>query len=982
MRILVAETNIFSTIGGGQRFFSDLIRAHPDIEFHYFASGEVDHAAIPANAFPVPMTDVYRRNIEQFSPGVPGEQAATIVDSKSYDICYLLDMAASVASLSFDVLDIPDYLPCAVFLHACMQFHHVGIGKVSLSMHGVLSGALLDNWDGRLSGHEILQEFEDLLYRYADIRYGISRRYTGAWSERLRLPALLVDPQPARRAGRRPWPNAAGQTAATPPPDLCFVGRQEKFKGPDLFVVLCSQLPREAYGRIRLVGPAVSIDGHDSADILNTLAAHRKLTLTRHSVAPGEMQRWLGTERMVLVAPSRYDTFNLVVLEALLAGCPAVVSTACGVCDYLDEVYPGLPFVRIDPQDMLAQYAQIEDLLANYERHRAALRQYLDGCPPGRGSGMALADVYRHSGSAEPAARQRANALFAPFRAKVERGIGRIRQQLAQDTMERYRAFFHGKQSVPMQPVYAAEQFDAACRVGDLAALCHHGAAQGALDAVEADLPFLSGMVHGGSRVPLYSLLAGWEKRRGNELLYAVYQLRVARLSGRHEPARCEEIADILERQRLPEEANCVRLMARGDQQAIYDYLSARAAASYQTPPLAFEQRLDLRGGEPAGARVTLIVSVYNGADKADAFVAGLERFTAASKALTEVVFIDSHSPDATDTVLPARLRRAAERGLRSLYVRTPQRESIQTAWNRGIDLASGAYLAFLGLDEGLRPDALAILADYLDEHAEVDWVQGSAVVTEVDQDGRYQRDVMAYDRSFRMQEDHYLDCCYISYVGALYRKSIHQRHGYYDTQFRGAGDTEFKNRVLPSIKVASLPETLGVFLNYPEARTTQSPLVELEDLRAWYLFRTPGGMRYGLERRGPRVAAALFRRALHYQKSYMDKQCSDVELASVLADYLRLGFPAEYARIEQFSAGLDNLRLAYRRVDELVALGGSEGLEKVYGQAGALERVWYWIDAAQRSHQFFGLPAQYWINNDNRWHQHHTLWPSQARAD
>ena len=39
------------------------------------------------------------------------------------------------------------------------------------------------------------------------------------------------------------------------------------------------------------------------------------------------------------------------------------------------------------------------------------------------------------------------------------------------------------------------------------------------------------------------------------------------------------------------------------------------------------------------------------------------------------------------------------------------------------------------------------------------------------------------------------------------------------------------------------IPQTLGVFLNYPEERTTASPKAEIEDLRAWYLHRTVAGL-------------------------------------------------------------------------------------------------------------------------------------------
>ena len=58
----------------------------------------------------------------------------------------------------------------------------------------------------------------------------------------------------------------------------------------------------------------------------------------------------------------------------------------------------------------------------------------------------------------------------------------------------------------------------------------------------------------------------------------------------------------------------------------------------------------------------------------------------------------------------------------------------------------------------------------------------------------------MPYDRRKYQQDLVYLETCYLSWVGALYRRSIHDRFGYYDGSFRGAGDTEFKSRILPFI--------------------------------------------------------------------------------------------------------------------------------------------------------------------------------------
>ncbi len=497
--------------------------------------------------------------------------------------------------------------------------------------------------------------------------------------------------------------------------------------------------------------------------------------------------------------------------------------------------------------------------------------------------------------------------------------------------------------------------------------------------AVDQALERLKGYVFEGGRANIYRLMAEWERSRGNDLLYATYWLRVMRLAGAIPRDVLKTVQAILAANGFSEAANAAGMLYRDDDDEIYEYLSQRRHRFSAPPDGGLASVIEIN--RPANPKISVIVSVYNGASKIDTFVAGLERFTRDEKSITEFIFVDSASADDTGRALPERLELAATRGIGALYMRSHERETIQRAWNRGIAAARGEYLAFLGVDEMDRPGSLAKMADFLDRRRDIDWVQGSALITEVNETGSYVRDVMAYDRRFASQHDHYLECCYISYVGALYRKAIHDRVGFYDDSFRAAGDTEFKNRVLPFIRVETLPETLGTFLNYPEARTTQSPTAELEDLCAWYLHRTTAGIRYAFEARDPEDCIRQFRRALHYKKSYMDRVCTDIDYAWSVAQYLKRYRPEAFTKIEHFVANLLGLRLSYERLDnpgnpELCR--AAKGLDII---GGTLEHVWFGIAQANSVHKLLGLPGRYEAMNDNRWHQHHLLWPSTTRT-
>jgi hypothetical protein len=203
-----------------------------------------------------------------------------------------------------------------------------------------------------------------------------------------------------------------------------------------------------------------------------------------------------------------------------------------------------------------------------------------------------------------------------------------------------------------------------------------------------------------------------------------------------------------------------------------------------------------------------------------------------------------------------------------------------------------------------------------------------------------------------------------------MYRKSVHTRFGFYDETFRAAGDTEFKNRVLPFISVSFVPRTLGLFLNYPDDRTTASPRAEIEDTRAWYIHRTPGGIRYGFEQRSPEDVRRLLCMALGYRKSYSTRISSDVEYAKYLADYYLKEKPSRDVDAVRgdLTSLLENLRSLEWAHSPTIPRSAGLSLARMLVRAKRLQR---------RHKKLFRGEANphYGIFNDNRYEQHSWLW-------
>jgi len=107
-------------------------------------------------------------------------------------------------------------------------------------------------------------------------------------------------------------------------------------------------------------------------------------------------------------------------------------------------------------------------------------------------------------------------------------------------------------------------------------------------------------------------------------------------------------------------------------------------------------------------------------------------------------------------------------------------------AINAGLHRARGEIVGFLNSDDVLLPGAIAAAVKALSENPDVDVVYGRAAV--VDAAGRRLRPfpTRAFDRDVLVQH------CFISQPAAFWRRSLHDRFGYFSTEFDHTFDYEF----------------------------------------------------------------------------------------------------------------------------------------------------------------------------------------------
>jgi glycosyltransferase involved in cell wall biosynthesis len=990
MKVLIADFDFFAKVGGGQTFYRNLIRKNPHIEFYYFIQDEKSTGDRPANAHGILFKEAYLiQDLAGYFDIDPPQWAKPLFVQAS-------NLAALVQGMEFDVVDTPDYYQWGLFLAPALRHHEVNYQKLALSMHGVISTTLRLDWFQDNAENLPLRIQEQKQYEICDLRYGISRSYLEEWqaispaSSHYYHPLHFFD---------LPDPVLTNEDQTLP--DLNFVGRTEKRKGPDIFIELAWWLPQNGFDQANIIGPH-SFDPTGTISSESLIRSMLKNRLESIQLLPAQSQPELFKrfqQKSITFTPSRYDTLNLVALESLFSGCPTAIGAGAGVCRLLADDFPNIPWVKIDISNIYAALEPLVNILENYQTYRQQLVEAVKDASLTANSPN-ITEIYQTEGAGNAGVQAEIDRWYAqlinywqkqqetfpliqtlktqlkPITKPVFYGLKntvnntkeKARQVLGNDyNAQALKVPFLGNRY--RQVMNQSEQTNAALDK-KLEMLWRIGSGyKSELLGMRGKL----GVNYRVDRVRLWRELARVEELRGNTLITATYKLRALRAIGEDKFGDLPGVLQILEEKGFHKEAQAVAAMYGGDSsqrgERCFELIEQARIDNLHNPANDQYEIWDDRR-QKTEYSATIIVSLYKAEQKLKYFLETLQHQTLIKRGEAEVILVDSGSPTDEYSVFKDI---APNLGYDLLYVRSAQRETIQSAWNRGISLAHSPYLAFLGVDETILPQCLEILAKELDQDPELDWAIGHSLVTNVDPQGSWVNDIMPYDRTGYEQDLVYLETCYLSWVGALYRKSIHDRFGYYDASFRGAGDTEFKSRVMPFIKSKVVDQILGLFWNYPEDRTTQSPNIEIEDTRAWYLHRTLAGVKYAFQGRSPEEVENLLYHCLGYRKSYCQHTSTDFDHAYNLAQYLHQLNPQSPAL--KFLPGIQTGLECYRAIDYLPSLEKITPVKLIWNCRQQLSQI-------EQEHRSYWPPGRdgrqlptYKIFNDNRHEQHAFLW-------
>jgi len=895
--ILLLYTDIYKiTTGGGQAVIRKIIESLPENRFFYFIENEKKSVQRAQNAFPITLKKASSIKLLNDSNDLSKYEKLHFEIANQF--------ARSANGKSFDIIEFPDYFPIGNKIFSVLNHHKIIYKKIIMSMHGNISSSHFYSMDYDLEDITTLQKLELEQFKMADSVYAISEKYANDYKKIFNRDIIQIDPLPFITLHDNLVIDFQNEKIS-----LYSIGRTEKLKGQDLFIELLKWIDLSKVNSANIIGDEIyDSNGVSSYATLSNIATNRNIDV---KISKSVDQSQLGkifNSKSIIILPVRQDTLNLVALQAIFSGCPLVISSRAGICEYLENHFPGLPFIKIEFENFYGSILEINKLIRDYDNYRTTLIKYINkgnfNHDKFKNSLENVYNIYSNKGGSSDLnpiiAYKEMNVPFKRYLNIFLKSILPSEFHLKLISFKNNNNKFDFLKRVLNKYSSIVVFLRAVFWIYYIFKFNHQ------LKQFENEINKSASKINNFQkslnrlfRFRFWNLLAtNYDQITKDYLLYVTYKLRLFRLSKYNNDV--DLVKERLLNLNFKEEAFVTSLLHKCNNSDVYNYLEERDFKHRKSSFKKWEYIYDNRQGN---AKISIIVSLYNAASKLNFFLSYLVNQTSYIKGDVEIILVDSGSP--TDEFKVYNSFNLGHK-LNAVYARSENRETIQSAWNRGINLSKGEYLVFLGVDEALYPSSLEKLSNYLDKNKSIDWVMGNTLSTDVDQYGVFIKDKFVYNRSGATKYHVYLETCYLSWVSGMYRKSIHDNFGFYDEEFRASGDTEFKNRVLKNINVEFIDETLGVFMDYPEVRATGSPVAEVEDSRAWYLFRTGDGIEYLFEYENLETCINVFKLSICYRKSYKTELSSDLLFALNMAKFVESKFknsaiPAEIIKSLQY---------------------------------------------------------------------------------
>jgi len=143
-------------------------------------------------------------------------------------------------------------------------------------------------------------------------------------------------------------------------------------------------------------------------------------------------------------------------------------------------------------------------------------------------------------------------------------------------------------------------------------------------------------------------------------------------------------------------------------------------------------------------------------------------------------------------------------------YMRTPERIGIYLAWNIMAFMASAPYITSFSANDRLRSDAYKILYDAINDN-DYALVYGDSYLTATPHESFTNNTAQERYTWPSYSKDMLLQNCMVG-PHPIWRKSIHEKIGYFDDSYDAIGDQEFWCRIALNYEIFHVDEVTGLY--------------------------------------------------------------------------------------------------------------------------------------------------------------------------
>lgn len=216
--------------------------------------------------------------------------------------------------------------------------------------------------------------------------------------------------------------------------------------------------------------------------------------------------------------------------------------------------------------------------------------------------------------------------------------------------------------------------------------------------------------------------------------------------------------------------------------------------------------------------KISIITSVYDGDDYIRSFLEDITRQTIFEEKC-ELILVNANSPGNEEPVIQEFIEKYPNN---IVYKKLDEDPGIYGTWNIAAKMATGEYLTNANLDDKKAPYSIEKHAKTLFVNPEVDLVYADLYITE--KANELFEEVTNISRRYNFPEFSYenLKMVNMPHNNPMWRKNYHDKYGYFDEQYRSAGDWEMWLRGASKGSVfKKIHQVLGVYYFNPKGIST-----------------------------------------------------------------------------------------------------------------------------------------------------------------